>query len=80
MASRIRIMGSPKVSLNSAQKVVGSESGIRLLPYFSLEAAASLSDSPLKCMSFSPLTYQEREERSPPLSPVIETPVYAYSK
>ena len=28
MASRILIMGSPKVSLNSAQKVVGSESGM----------------------------------------------------
>ena len=48
-------MGSPKVSLNSAQKVVGSESGITLLPYLSLDWAASLSDSPLKCIGSSPL-------------------------
>ena len=54
MASRMRIMGSPKVSLNSAQNVVGSESGIWLLPYFALDSATSLSLRPLKCMdSFS---------------------------
>jgi len=50
MASRTRIMGSLKVSLNYAQNVVGSESGIWLLPYFALDSATSLSLRPLKCM------------------------------
>ena len=41
IASRIRIIGSPNVSLNSCQKVVGSESGISFEPYFAREASTS---------------------------------------
>src|SRR5699024_6661353 len=54
MASRMRIMGSLKVSLNSAQKVVGSESGLTLDPYFRRHSSTCLSVSPLECMIATP--------------------------
>ena len=54
-ASRMRIMGSWNVALNSAQKVVGSDSGMALLPYFSRERAASRSDRPVNCVMVSSL-------------------------
>ena len=48
-------MGSLNVSLNSAQKVVGSESGITLDPYFFRDSSTCLSVSPLKCMIVTPI-------------------------
>lgn len=59
-ASRMRIMGSWNVALNSAQKVVGSDSGMALLPYFSRERAASRSDRPVNCVMVSSLSCKLR--------------------
>ena len=61
MASRMRIMGSLKVSLNSAQKVVGSESGITLLPYFFRDSSTWDWSESVKVHGHSP-RYDGKEE------------------
>ena len=51
MASKIRIIGSPKVSRKASWNVVGSDSGMTFDPYLSREIRTCSSFNPAICMN-----------------------------